>query len=41
MSAGIYDIQTEHGVDYKLEMDYVNSSNVAIDLTGKTLTFSL
>ena len=41
MSAGIYDIQTEHGVDYKLEMDYVNSSNVAISLTGKTLTFSL
>lgn len=41
MSAGIYDIQTEHGVDYKLEMDYVNSSNVAIDLTGKTLTFSV
>ncbi len=41
MSAGIYDIQTEHGVDYKLTMDYVNSSNVAIDLTGKTLTFSV
>jgi len=41
MSAGIYDIQTEHGVDYKLEMDYVNSSNVAISLTGKTLTFSV
>lgn len=41
MSAGIYDIQTEHGVDYKLEMDYVNSSNAVIDLSTKTLTFSV
>ena len=41
MSAGIYDIQTEHGVDYKLEMNYVNSSDVAINLSGKTLTFSV
>ncbi len=41
MSAGIYDIQTEHGVDYTLTMDYLNSSNVAISLTGKTLTFSV
>ena len=41
MSAGIYDIQTERGVDYTLTMDYLNSSNAVIDLTGKTLTFSV
>lgn len=41
MSAGIYDIQTEHGVDYTLTMDYLNSSNAVISLTGKTLTFSV
>ena len=41
MSAGIYDIQTEHGVDYTLTMDYLNSSNAVISLSGKTLTFSV
>lgn len=41
MSAGIYDIQTEHGVDYTLTMEYVNSSDAAIDLSAKTLTFSV
>jgi len=41
MSAGIYDIQTEHGVDYTLTMEYVNSSNAVISLSGKTLTFSV
>jgi len=41
MSAGIYDIQTEHGVDYTLTMEYVNSSDAAIDLSAKTLSFSV
>lgn len=41
MSAGIYDIQTEHGVDYTLTMEYVNSSDAAIDLSAKKLTFSV
>lgn len=41
MSAGIYDIQTEHGVDYTLTMEYVNSSDAVISLSGKTLTFSV
>ena len=38
---GIYDITTEANSDFKLEMQYTNYNDVAINLTNKKLVFSV